>query len=149
MGLHTPPTRKELCSTRDPEQAREDFVTAWIVSAENDLTTGYAALAASMPSYETVSFHAQQGAEKALKALLVRHQVEFAKTHDIAALLALAERVAPGIAGTLAPAEVLSARAVESRYPSRGEAIGREEAGRDLQLGAEVLNHVRTRLAGR
>ena len=35
-----------------------------------------AILAAAMPSYETVSFHAQQAAEKALKALLIRHQVK-------------------------------------------------------------------------
>ena len=132
---------------RDREQARKDFVRAWVVSAENDLTTGRAALAATMPSYETASFHAQQAAEKAIKALLVKNQVEFAKTHDIGALLALAEPVAPGIARALGRAEVLSRRAVETRYPTPEERIRHEEATRDLELGSEVLDHVRQRLA--
>ena len=38
-----------------------------------------------------VGFHCQQATEKYIKAYLVRHQVEFPKTHDIAKLL---ERVA-------------------------------------------------------
>jgi HEPN domain-containing protein len=36
---------------------------------------------------EIVAFHCQQAVEKYLKALLVRRQVEFQKTHDIAKLL--------------------------------------------------------------
>ena len=121
---------------------------AWIVSAENDLATGRAALDAAMPSYETVSFHAQQAAEKAIKALLVKHQVEPPKTHDIGALLTLTDRLAPGTARTLEAAEALNRHAVDSRYPSPGESIGREEAARDLDLGAQVLHHMRALLGG-
>ena len=58
---------------------------------------GEAGLAASMPSFEGVSFHAQQAAEKALKGLLVRYQVEFDRMHNLEALLRLAEPVASGI----------------------------------------------------
>jgi HEPN domain-containing protein len=47
-------------------------------------------------SYDTVSFHAQLAAEKALKALLVRHQVAFRKGHNLAELLELVESVESG-----------------------------------------------------
>lgn len=58
------------CSTSDPERARRELVRAWLTKAEEDLRAAEAILAAPMPSYGTASFHAQQGAEKALKALL-------------------------------------------------------------------------------
>jgi hypothetical protein len=44
-----------------------------------------------MPSYRLVSFHAQQAAEKSPKALLIRHQVDFGKTHNLGELLQLAD----------------------------------------------------------
>jgi HEPN domain len=37
-------------------------------------------------------FHAQQAAEKAIKALLIRHRVDFPYVHDLAALLTLLEK---------------------------------------------------------
>jgi len=43
--------------------------------------------------YENVGFHAQQAAEKFIKAFLVRHQIEFPKTHDIGLLRQLVARV--------------------------------------------------------
>ncbi|MEO7913151.1 MAG: HEPN domain-containing protein, partial [Roseiflexaceae bacterium] len=51
---------------------------------------------------EILAFHAQQAAEKALKALLVHHQVEFPRTHVIALLINLC-----GQAGYQVPEELL------------------------------------------
>ena len=78
---------------------------------------GEAGLAASMASFEGVSFHAQQAAEKALKGLLVRYQIEFDRMHNLEALLRLAEPVAPGISEELASAPWLTPFAVTARYP--------------------------------
>lgn len=63
-----------------------------------------------------VGFFAQQTAEKALKAVLVRHGVEFRRTHDLAELLdALAD--ATGLAPPLADVlDELNPYAVEFRY---------------------------------
>lgn len=99
-----------------------------------------------MPSYETVSFHAQQAAEKALKALLVRHQVEFTRTHDLGELLRLAEPVVPGITPKLAEAEKLTRHAVQTRYPTGARPVSREGAVRDLAIAADVVNYARTLL---
>ena len=53
---------------------RFDYVRQWLEGADNDIEAGEAIVERVMRSYETASFHAQQAAEKALKALLIRHQ---------------------------------------------------------------------------
>jgi len=62
---------------------------------------------------EIAAFHCQQAAEKYLQAFLVRHQVEFPKTHDIAKLLDRVAMVDAGLAASLRGADVLSPFGVE------------------------------------
>jgi len=62
-------------------------------------------------------FHAQQAVEKYLKALLVRQQIEFPKTHDIEKLLRLLRTVYPELADSLLDAKWLTPCGVEIRYP--------------------------------
>ena len=62
-------------------------------------------------------FHAQQAVEKYLKALLVRHQIEFRKTHDIKLLLDLVARIDAAMAEGLRTAENLTPFGVAYRYP--------------------------------
>ncbi len=95
-----------------------------------------------MPSYDLVGFHAQQAAEKALKALLIRHQVKFRKTHDLGKLLDLAEPIAPGVRQELADIRALTPYAVDVRYPSDEPALGREEASSHLAAARKALDHV-------
>ncbi|MFQ5896767.1 MAG: HEPN domain-containing protein [Candidatus Methylomirabilia bacterium] len=143
MASPTRPGKKECSSTRTPEQVRWDWVRLWLAKAEEDVLAGDLILKGSMPSYETVGFHAQQAAKKALKALLIRHQVEFGKTHNLGELLGLAEPAAPGITGKLSDAEVLTPFAVDTRYPTEEPAVDREQAARYLALAREVFDHIR------
>ena len=53
--------------------APETNYKAWLVKAENDLLNIENNLAAAQVPWDTVSFHAQQAAEKLLKAFLVYH----------------------------------------------------------------------------
>ncbi len=76
---------------RTREQVIWDFVQDWMRKAEGDLRAAEHLLALEQEDYFTAAFHAQQAAEKFLKALLVRHQVPFPKTHDIQQLLELAD----------------------------------------------------------
>src|SRR3990172_5319595 len=89
---------------------------------------------ASMPS---------RGVEKALKALLIRHQIEFPKIQDLGELLRLAEPIAAGISQELGDAERLNRHAVDTRYPTPGTPVDRGQARRDLALGARVRDYVR------
>jgi hypothetical protein len=52
-----------------------------------------------------------------LKALLVRHQVEFAQTHDIRKLLGWVAPVHPELAASLRDADILTPFGAEARYP--------------------------------
>jgi HEPN domain-containing protein len=99
-----------------------------------------------MASYETASFHAQQAGEKALKALLIRHQIDFTKTHDLGELLLLSDRAAPGTSRALADADQLTRHAVDSRYPDMGADITREDAVRHVAIAGRVVEGVRSLL---
>jgi HEPN domain-containing protein len=66
---------------RTPEQVKWDFVQQWLNRAHKDLAAGEVLLKGGFEDYENVGFHAQQSAEKFIKAFLVSHQIEFPKTH--------------------------------------------------------------------
>lgn len=100
---------------RSPEQVRWDFVQQWLGKAEQDLAAARVLFGSGLEHYENVGFHAQQAAEKYIKAFLVRHQVEFTKIHDLARLRALVAQVDAELATALAPADVLTPYGVEFR----------------------------------
>lgn len=91
-------------------------VLAWVAKAENDLRMVRLALAAKPPVTDGACFHAQQCAEKYLKAILVARDQSFPKTHDLVELSQLCE-----LAGVIVPVdtdqlELLSYHAVKTRY---------------------------------
>ena len=62
----------------------DDTLPQWIERAEEDFHLAQVALRQrKFPAYHSVCFHAQQSAEKYLKAFLVRHKIPFRKTHDL------------------------------------------------------------------
>lgn len=94
-------------------------VLAWVAKAENDLRMVRLALAAKPPVTDGACFHAQQCAEKYLKAILVARDQSFPKTHDLVELSRLCE-----LAGVIVPVdtdqlELLSYHAVKTRYARR------------------------------
>ena len=68
----------------------ESNYTSWLRKAENDLLNIENNLSAKRIPWDTVCFHAQQAAEKFLKAYLVHRGVEIKRTHDLVALLSVA-----------------------------------------------------------
>lgn len=87
----------------------------WLTYARSDL----ALAELSHPSgvlLESLCFHAQQAAEKAIKAVLIANGIRPAHTHDIDVLIAALENVIDVPAGVRA-AGVLAQYAVLSRYP--------------------------------
>jgi HEPN domain-containing protein len=64
------------------------ITTEWVAKAEADFATlERESRARSKPNYDAVCFHAQQCAEKFLKARLCEAGIELAKIHDLVALL--------------------------------------------------------------
>ena len=121
---------------------RQD-VRDWVVKAEEDYEA-VQTLARKRRPYlnNAVCFHAQQCAEKYLKALLTRHRAPFPKTHDLLDLLGLAKQANPPLELLRPDMEYLEPYAVEFRYP--GEFATRQEAKRSVK----VVSHVRGILRG-
>ncbi len=103
---------------KPPEVVRRELVERWLEKAASDIEAAEQLSAQGGRFREIIAFHCQQAAEKYLKALLVRRQVEFSKTHDIGKLLALVAETDPAVAGSLRGAEALTPFGVEARYPS-------------------------------
>jgi len=69
---------------RDP--ANVDEALAWLAKAAQGLRAADVDLVAEPPLEQDAAFHAQQAAEKSLKALLALHDVAVRKTHDLVGL---------------------------------------------------------------
>jgi HEPN domain-containing protein len=78
------------------------------------------------PCFDAVCFHAQQCAEKFLKARLTADGIAFAKTHSLTALLDQALVVEPLWEVFCTDLAFLSVIGAAVRYP--GESAGKEEA---------------------
>ena len=95
----------------------------WVEKAEEDwvsLLRSYRAR--KEPSYNVACFHAQQCAEKYLKARLVEAGAAFPKTHDLSLLLTLLQPLEPGL-GILQPElDALNKYAIAYRYPGQSAA---------------------------
>jgi HEPN domain-containing protein len=126
---------------RPPEEEIRLLVGEWIKKPDLDFKT-VVRLSAESEFRDIVGFHAQQSAEKYLKALLTRHQIEFPKTHVIRRLLILLEPVDPVMVEALDEANWLSPFGAEIRYPGdRAEALPGEEV-RARQLAQKVRDAV-------
>jgi HEPN domain-containing protein len=118
---------------------------AWANKAAGDLAA--AELLIGHPELRwTAAFHAQQCIEKCLKAVLVKLDLAFPKSHDIRGLALLVPSTL-GLTIDRRIAAELSESAVAGRYP------GSEDPGAEItaELVAEarrVLDWVRTYLSG-
>ncbi|MEI6500013.1 MAG: HEPN domain-containing protein [Armatimonadota bacterium] len=70
-------------------KGQRDAAEGLLLKAHNDLFAAETVIVTG-EALDTVAFHAQQTAEKSLKALLVLQAVEYPLTHDLARLLRLA-----------------------------------------------------------
>ena len=99
----------------------------WIAKAEDDFAVMQReARVVVHPSYDAVCFHAQQCAEKYLKARLCEAGVAFGRTHDLSALLDQVLDYEPAWKEFRKDLAYLSDFAVNVRYP--GELADRDSA---------------------
>lgn len=114
---------------------------AWVARAEEDYILARSSLRRKQPLTYGACFHAQQCAEKYLKALLIAKEQAFPKTHDLAALSDLCEGVGIIITVNLDQLDVLSSYAVRVRYP--GEDPTPAEAREAVEIAKSVRRFAR------
>ncbi len=109
---------------------------AWAASAEEDFILARTALQRKQPLVSGACFHAQQCAEKYMKALLLSKSADFPKTHDLLMLNNLCS--AAGIFLEIDPKHLntLSDYAVRTRYP--GEGPNADDAKEAIELAKVV-----------
>ncbi|HTV48660.1 MAG TPA: HEPN domain-containing protein [Phycisphaerae bacterium] len=118
-------------------------VRAWVQKAEHDLMNASHTLklGRKCPT-ETVAFHAQQCAEKYIKALLVWRKKTFPRTHDIALLM---ELLPAGCRVFLESEwqELLTDYAVTTRYPGDDEPITLAQARQAVNITRRIRKQIR------
>jgi HEPN domain-containing protein len=103
------------------------IVIEWVDKAEGDFATmEREARARKNPNYDGVCFHAQQCAEKYLKAVAVELALPFVRTHDLVTLLEVLLPSYPLWEVYRGDLAYLSEFAFSFRYP--GESADRESA---------------------
>lgn len=77
---------------------KSEYIQNWLFRANEDIAVIHNLVKSGVEHYtSTICFHAQQSAEKFLKAYLVFHNVDFPKTHDLDFLLSECQKIEKGV----------------------------------------------------
>ncbi|MEK6580799.1 MAG: HEPN domain-containing protein [Nitrospirota bacterium] len=120
-------------------------VRQWLEHADEDLRLAKHAfkLSSSRPN-KLIAYHAQQCAEKYLKAFLALKKVDFPYTHNISLLLELSSKHAEWVED-LREAETLTDYAVTARYPGT-ERVSKKDAEIAVRIADKVRSVLRKAL---
>lgn len=118
-----------------------ETIRAWVEKAAEDLG---AAAALSERGFDALaSFHAQQAAEKALKALRIHRGLGLTKTHDL-------DRLATGLGAPAAIGEhcsLLTTYYIATRYPDLSAGPDHAEAAAAIARAEEVVAWCRKQIS--
>ena len=121
------------------------LTSEWVEKAEGDFATAAReSRVRKAPNYDGVCFHAQQCAEKYLKAVLQEAGIAFARTHNLAALLDPIVAMEPSWEIMRPALRQLTNYSVNVRYP--GETADKATARECLAVARHVRSLARLRL---
>jgi|WetSurMetagenome_2_1015567.scaffolds.fasta_scaffold178259_1 HEPN domain-containing protein len=118
-------------------------ISTWIKIAEDDLRSAeYLLTMGDSAPFNVICFHAQQSAEKYLKSLLIYHEVDFAKTHDLIVLL---NWVPPSANLAVNPENLLTLNryGIQPRYPGDWWPYSKTDAEEAVVLAKAAREAVR------
>jgi len=115
---------------------------AWVEKAEEDFTLAQSAIRRKKPLITGACFHAQQCAEKYMKALLVSRKKGFPMTHDLLILNDLCSEAGIFLEIDSKLLNSLTDYAVRTRYPGEGPTL--EDAKEAMATAKLIRNFSRT-----
>lgn len=119
----------------------------WLKFAHDDLVIGKRALLEHEVIIWPALYHAQQCAEKALKAYLIFKKQQPRRTHDLVDLLELCMEFDPEFKNFLQDAADLTPYVSESRYPDDSFVMpDTSVAHYSLDRAAHILSFVRSKI---
>lgn len=119
---------------------------AWLRRATNDLAAAEHDLQAEPPLLGDIAFHAQQAAEKAMKAFLTWHCRPLRKTHNLVELGEQCVAIDTTLESLLRRAAPLTEYAWKFRYPGPLEDPSGQEAQHALETAHGVYKAIVERL---
>jgi HEPN domain-containing protein len=126
-----------------PDPPILEKVKQWLVYADEDLRLArYGFSMPQRPPYRLIAYHAQQCAEKHLKAYLVFHAIDFPFSHNLRRLSELCP-AQTNWAEELRDADELTPYAITARYPGEDEEVGEVEARRAVEIALRVRQTIR------
>jgi len=125
-------------------KTKADLVRGWLLKAESDLAGARVCLDATQ-ALDAVCFHAQQAAEKCIKAYLTASGIEFPFIHNLEKLIDLCARDDAAFTGIKRLGQELTPYAVELRYDAEFWP-SLETARQALDAATEVRDFVVVRL---
>ena len=129
---------------KPPERFPPDDPREWINRARSNLIRA----ANQVPGiyFEDLCFDAQQAAEKAVKALLIKRGVEFPYVHDLSLLLTLLEVAGEIVPEAVRQAEKLNPYATITRYPDMAHPVSEQEYAEAVSIATIVVDWAQGRL---
>ena len=115
---------------------KENDLEIWIAHAEDDFNAATKLLRGKKPSIYGACFHAQQCAEKYIKAMLVFKGKRFPMTHDLVNVNNLLQQVKIDLKTSDDILELLSSYAVRARYS--GELPEMADAKEALEIAKKI-----------
>ncbi|MCK4341397.1 MAG: HEPN domain-containing protein [Phycisphaerae bacterium] len=94
---------------------KDDLVQGWLRKAKSDLVSARLCISAG-EALDAACFHAQQAAEKCIKAYLTARGIEFPFIHNLEKLIEVCAQTDPAFATIKALGQELTPYAVELRY---------------------------------
>jgi len=124
---------------------KAELVRGWLEKARRDLAVAEREVASESPFTDIACFHAQQCAEKSLKAYLIWRSIPFPRTHALEDLVLLAAQDNNSFASMTEAAVQLTPYAVEARYPEFNEPTI-QEAREAVGLARQIWTFVRQKV---
>jgi HEPN domain-containing protein len=116
----------------------DELIGEWLVRAEHDLRVAEFLLTMPEPPPESIGFHAQQCAEKALKAFLTLRRVRFERRHDLNYLIDLCTPLDSAFDQLRSEADELTPYAVEYRYPDALPLLSLDAARSTVETASRI-----------
>ncbi len=123
------------------KKSKMDLVRGWLEKARRDLSIAMNNINSSEPFTDIICFHAQQAAEKYIKAYLVWQEIEFPKSHALEDLILLAAQKDASFLRFKEQLTELTPYAVEIRYPEFEEPL-LVDAKKAVEIVSELKNFI-------
>lgn len=122
-----------------PKRRPADDPVEWLNRARSNLARAKFDIRVPHVYLEDLCFDAQQSAEKAIKAVLLKLGVSFPFIHDLAELLDLVQKAGKSVPKSVKEAGRLTRFAVVTRYPGIAEPVTHEDYKRSVRIAEQVF----------